>query len=381
MRFKKFTAALLASILMTFSMAGTAFAYTGETEPAESTASSSETEAVKPAETKAEKPAEKSTEADVPYKVTVSEDGTYTFTLGDYEWSFNPEKEQEAEKIGTVTNVNSYLHLRTGAGMNYEIIGHLLPGAQVKVVGEDGDWYKVVIPEQSGYVHSDYLRVMEKASEGSEVNEELLTFLLTMMFQSQQQVSEGHGLTPPGNLTLVDDIGPVKGAGQQFITLVSKNGNTFYMVIDRDDDGDENVHFMNLVDEADLFALLDADAQAAYQEEHRTPVVTEPQQTEPEKETTPAEPESEKPAKKSNWAPLMLLAIFGIGGIGFAGYTFMNKKKKEQEAAKPDPDADYQDEDDEEYDIPEEDDYEEDETDSADGDDDYPEAFSPDGEE
>ena len=55
MRFKKFTAALLAGILMTFSMAGTAFAYTGETEPAESTASASET--AKSAETKAEKPA------------------------------------------------------------------------------------------------------------------------------------------------------------------------------------------------------------------------------------------------------------------------------------------------------------------------------------
>lgn len=33
------------------------------------------------------------------------------------------------------------------------------------------------------------------------------------------------------------------------------------------------------------------------------------------------------------------------------------------------------------YDIPEEDDYEEDETDSADSDDEYSEAFSPDGEE
>lgn len=375
MRFKRFTAALLAGVLMTFSMAGTAFAHTGETEPAESTASASETEAAKPAETKAEKPVETTSQEEAPYKVTMEEDGNYIFTLGDYEWSFNPEKQEENEKIGMVTNVNSYLHFRTGASMNYEIIGHLLPGAQVKVVGEDGDWYKVVIPEQSGYVHSDYLRVMEAASEGSEVNEELLTFLLTMMFQSQQQISEGHGLTPPGNLTLVYDIGPVKGADQQFITLVSKNGNTFYLVIDRDDDGDENVHFMNLVDEADLFALLDEDAQAAYQEEHRTPVVTEPEQTEPEKETTPVDPE---PEKKSNWAPLMLLAIFGIGGIGFAGYTFMNKKKKEQEAAKPDPDVDYQDE---EYDIPEEDDYEEDETDSVDGDDDYPETFSPDGEE
>ena len=63
MRFKRFTAAMLAGVLMTFSMAGTAFAYTGETEPAESTASSLETEAVKPAETQTEKPAKNSTEA------------------------------------------------------------------------------------------------------------------------------------------------------------------------------------------------------------------------------------------------------------------------------------------------------------------------------
>ena len=83
MRFKKFTAALLAGVLMTFSMAGTAFAYTGETEPAESSTSASETETVKPAETKAEK-TEEASEAEVPYKVTVADDGTYAFTLGEF---------------------------------------------------------------------------------------------------------------------------------------------------------------------------------------------------------------------------------------------------------------------------------------------------------
>ena len=77
-------------------------------------------------------------------------------------------------------------------------------------------------------------------------------------------------LTPNGNLTLVDDIGAQTGQGRQFITLVTKSGNYFYLIIDRNDKGEENVHFLNLVDEEDLFALMDekqvADHKAARSE-------------------------------------------------------------------------------------------------------------------
>ena len=75
----------------------------------------------------------------------------------------------------------------------------------------------------------------------------------------------GEPLTPDGNLTLVDDffssIIPDGGdeserQEKQFITLQSKNGNYFYLVIDRAGDT-ENVYFLNLVDEADLMALLE----------------------------------------------------------------------------------------------------------------------------
>ena len=78
-------------------------------------------------------------------------------------------------------------------------------------------------------------------------------------------------LTPEGNLTLVDDhhTNYSDGSGQQFITLVSKSGNTFYLVIDRNAKGQQTVHFMNLVDEADLLTLMeeeDADAYTAERE-------------------------------------------------------------------------------------------------------------------
>ena len=73
-------------------------------------------------------------------------------------------------------------------------------------------------------------------------------------------------LTPEGNLTLVDDYHTnySDGSGQQFITLVSKSGNTFYLVIDRNSKGAQTVHFMNLVDEADLLALMEEEDADAY---------------------------------------------------------------------------------------------------------------------
>ena len=65
-------------------------------------------------------------------------------------------------------------------------------------------------------------------------------------------------LTPDGNLTLVDDVTTETTESKQFVTLVSKNGNYFYLVIDRADDK-ENVYFLNLVDEADLLALIEGE--------------------------------------------------------------------------------------------------------------------------
>ena len=72
---------------------------------------------------------------------------------------------------------------------------------------------------------------------------------------------EKRPLTPDGNLELVDDILVSEGYGEteeykQFLTVKTRAGNYYYIIVDRAGD-EENVHFLNMVDERDLFSLMD----------------------------------------------------------------------------------------------------------------------------
>ena len=71
-------------------------------------------------------------------------------------------------------------------------------------------------------------------------------------------VAETQPLTPDGNLEIVGDI---LHDDKQFITVTSRSGAEFYIVIDRSRDSD-NVYFLNQVDDVDLFALLEENSSA-----------------------------------------------------------------------------------------------------------------------
>lgn len=70
---------------------------------------------------------------------------------------------------------------------------------------------------------------------------------------SEKNEAPTHGL-PGGNATIIEDVS-ADVVDRQFIAIQSKNGNTFYIVIDKDNKGKENVYFMNLVDEYDMLAF------------------------------------------------------------------------------------------------------------------------------
>ena len=148
-------------------------------------------------------------------------------------------------------------------------------------------------------------------------------------------------LTPDGNATLVDDF----GGNKQLITVTTKAGNYFYILIDRDDEGENTVHFLNQVDDADLFALLE-DGEST---EAQTPAVctcTEKCETGKINTSCPvcstnmtacsgkeAEPEpeevTEQPQEKSNTGGLVLFLVVALLGGGGAFYYFKFMKPKQ----------------------------------------------------
>lgn len=186
-------------------------------------------------------------------------------------------------------------------------------------------------------------------------------------------------LTPNGNLTVIDDIHQTNDKDtvedKQFITVQSKNGNTFYIIIDRSGDT-ENVYFLNAVDEADLMALMEDEQKAAVTamctctakcelgsvnadcvvcSKNKDNCIGTVTATPNPAEQSKNKEQSEQ--KQSNAMPIIGLVLFALLGGGGAFYWFNIKNKKSRTKGTTDPADLYEEdeEDDEDYEIESED--------------------------
>ena len=112
------------------------------------------------------------------------------------------------------------------------------------------------------------------------------------------------------------EIDKYSADARQFITFKTKNGKTFHLIINHDEQG-ENVMLLTEVSEDNLLNMVEA-------KEKPKEVVKE----EPVKQEKTEEAKPEKKEEKSSMGTYILLVLVTLGALG-AGYYFKIAKKKE----------------------------------------------------
>lgn len=134
--------------------------------------------------------------------------------------------------------------------------------------------------------------------------------------------TEGKPFSMGGNMKTVDLLYS-KATNKQFITVQTRKGETYYLVIDYDKpldkDGEQyETYFLNLVDDRDLFGVVSKDEQP-------TP---EPTATPTPKPTAEPKPETERTTDSTAMMALVLLVVLIAGGA--AAFVLLGKKRDAQ---------------------------------------------------
>lgn len=140
--------------------------------------------------------------------------------------------------------------------------------------------------------------------------------------------TEGTPFSVPGNGQLVDDI--ENDSTKQFLTVQTKNGNTFFLVVDRSSNL-ENVYMLSMIDENDLAEFIDGEMAAAPEPETEAPQIVIPE-IEPEPAETEAIEIPEEPEPTDRMAVLAIGLVLAVL-IGSIYYVKVVKPKKSGEGA------------------------------------------------
>ena len=161
--------------------------------------------------------------------------------------------------------------------------------------------------------------------------------------ETETQEKESGVLTPEGELSLADDLTDEAAENLQFMTVQTRDGSVFYLIIDRSSPS-ENVYFLNQVDASDLLAIMNDKEVDAYeeslkkQEESESKVILpEPeevkeQEQEPEPAETYADDQNEKKDEKKSGKsiPLPLMVLLGVIAAGILGGYYFFKIRPER---------------------------------------------------
>lgn len=253
-------------------------------------------------------------------------------------------EETETEYTGTVTTNGGNLNVRTGAGMDNNAFTQLANGTVVEVIGTDGDWIKILLPERVGYVHGKYLTISSAETKPTDTDKPAAT-------EPTESTGRGEPFSEEADISTRDLLYD-KATNKQFITVQDRDGNTFYIVIDYDSPvGEEEeqykTYFLNPVDLADMESLAEDGGEA----EAPTCVCVDKctagsvntacevcsvnmtacmgKEPKPEVPDEPTEPVEEPEEKGGMGGILAVVLILALGG-GAAFYFLKVKKGKPQ---------------------------------------------------
>ncbi|EOS38954.1 hypothetical protein C808_02271 [Lachnospiraceae bacterium M18-1] len=170
--------------------------------------------------------------------------------------------------------------------------------------------------------HTEDAPVTEEASDSEDGSEE----------EETPGRVNGTTFSVPGNGELVDDL--PEDESKQFLTIQTKNGNTFFMVLDRSNNT-ENVYMLSMIDENDLAEFI-GDGGEQKEKEQVQPSVVIPEtenpsvSTEQETETKDA-PEDEEKKGGMSTGTLLAVVLLLAGGIGGFYYFKVWKPKQDED--------------------------------------------------